>query len=305
MNNKLKVVTLVVFFALLTWGVFLLAGYNQQAPNNDGDFTVAVSIFPLQDIVKNIAGESSQVVQVLPTGVSPHTYEPTIQDKSMLENADIVFYIGGGLDNWMIEGASEEARLVDLSKYVNIEEDHDQEDDDANHEHEEDPHYWLSMSIMEELSKIIADELGVANPQNIEVYEQNSVSYIEELKASREDLAAQLESLVNKKIITFHGGFDYFADDFGLEVAATIEEFPGKEPSPAYLSEVASVIEQNNLNAIFKEPQLSDSIITPLAQDYGIEVYTLDPLGGVEDRLTYIELMEYNVRTIITANTTQ
>ncbi len=59
---------------------------------------VAVSIFPLTELVKSIGGDFVEVTTVLPVGASPHTFEPKPKDMVRFSNAKVVFMVGGGLD---------------------------------------------------------------------------------------------------------------------------------------------------------------------------------------------------------------
>src|SRR5690606_16408237 len=113
----------------------------------------------------------------------------------------------------------------------------------------------------------------------------------------------KFSKVTKRQFITFHSAFNYLAADFNLEIVATIEEFPGKTPSSKYLHHVVEEIIVHQVKILFKEPQLSEEIVSSLASDYEAKVYTLDPLGGVPGRETYLELMKYNLETIYLALT--
>jgi zinc transport system substrate-binding protein len=74
-----------------------------------------------------------------------------------------------------------------------------------------------------------------------------------------------------------------------------IEEFPGKEPSPKYLADVVDKAKRLGASAIFAEPQFSPKAAEAIARESGKRVIKLDPLGGTDDRKTYVDLLRYNV----------
>src|SRR6056297_312515 len=64
--------------------------------------SVVVSIHPVYDLVRQVAGETADVERMLPIGASPHTFDPTPRDVARLVNADLVVTVGG-LDRWLRE----------------------------------------------------------------------------------------------------------------------------------------------------------------------------------------------------------
>ena len=76
---------------------------------------------------------------------------------------------------------------------------------------------------------------------------------------------------------------------------------PGTEPTPGQLTELQELVDEYSVPALFSEPQMSDDVIKPFADDVELPVYEMDPLGGVSGRQSYVELIKYNADTIINA----
>ena len=91
------------------------------------------------------------------------------------------------------------------------------------------------------------------------------------------------------------------ADEFGLEIVGAFEPFPGKQPTPRYLAALQEKARSHGVTALFSEPQLSNQAVAAFVGDIGLKLYVLDPLGGVEGRGGYIELLEYNTDIIVKA----
>jgi zinc transport system substrate-binding protein len=102
-------------------------------------------------------------------------------------------------------------------------------------------------------------------------------------------------------MIVFHDAWFYFADYFDLEIVGAFEPIAGKSPSPKYLQSILDKIEKNNIDVLFIEPQLDPEIALAMAQGLVDNFEVLDPIGGLDERDSYINLIDYNVKTIIKA----
>lgn len=302
---------------LITLGIIIVAiiagliyTNEQSRTNTTTEIKVGCSILPVCDIVKNVSGDKITIIQILPNGVSEHEYEPSISDQEKLTGVKATFLIGAELDPWaetMTKNVSSNAQIIDLSKTVDLKhheetENHDEEkEEEHEHEGEFDPHYWLSIKNAQKIAQSIKDKLSEVDPHNKDLYQSNFDKYNQELETLYIESKQKLELINNKEIITFHEAFGYFAEEFNIKIITTIEPFPGQEPTPAYLNELSEIIEKHNIKILFKEPQLSDRIVASLTEQYDIKLYTLDPIGGIDGRNSYIDLIKYNVDTIYTA----
>ena len=116
------------------------------------------------------------------------------------------------------------------------------------------------------------------------------------------DILAATSSLPNKMLITFHDTFPYFARDYGFTVAATFEEFPGKEPSPRAIKQLREIIQSAHVAALFSEPQYSAKAMQVFAQEFKIPVVQLDPMEtGDGGRDFYERVMRKNLETLVGA----
>lgn len=273
--------------------IYLLSGGIKPATDNSEFIKVAASFAPISDIARQVGGNKIEVVQLLPDGSSPHTYEPLASDQIALAGTEIAFLIGLDFDNWavaMLDASAPEAKTITLERDIALK---------ASDETGSDPHYWLSYTNAKQMADTIAVELGKFDAPNKDFYLANASAFKASLDTDRKLALEKISQLSDKGIVTFHDAFSYFATDLGLNILTSIEPYPGKEPSAQYLAEVGEVVKTQRVKVLFKEPQLSDSLVTALAQDYGILVETLDPAGS--KTLSYRELMQYNVDTIVKA----
>lgn len=296
-------------FILLLAAVCALAAIwyfasNQEQPGQSGKTTVGTTIFPLYDIAQNIAGDKLEVINLLPAGASPHTFELTPSDIKDLQNTRVVFAIGQGLDAWT-ENITDSVNNVEIYTVENgitlkpfgSEQAHEPEED--HHEHGDyDPHYWLSTVNAKTIAKNIGDKLVEIDPDNKNFYQQNLSDYHRELDQVKNDAAEILNGLNSKELIVFHESWNYFAEEFNLEIVGTFTPTPGQEPTVQYLKELQDTALEHNAKAVFSEPQLSAESIEPFVKDLGLKLYVLDPIGGVPGRDSYINTLLYNARTV-------
>jgi zinc transport system substrate-binding protein len=306
--KKIGIILLVLFI----FGIFLTK--ENRKPAGELPSTKAVAtIFPLYDIVRNIAGNEVKTELLLKPGASPHTYDPSPKDIEMLSQSQALFAIGHGLDDWVVKLAEAEKintvivdNNIDLIKTdekdegagTKIEQDNTGEEKEI-HEHEGvDPHYWLSIPNAMKIAEQVKTELSSLFPEKAFLFEKNYKDYQTLLTDLNNQINSRINQLTNKNIATFHSAWGYFARDHGLYIVTTFEEFPGEEPSPKYLKEFQEKVVQQNIKVIFSEPQFSSAPLSPIAADLGVKLGILDPLGGVEGRNSYFELLQFNLEQI-------
>lgn len=144
----------------------------------------------------------------------------------------------------------------------------------------------------------LADTLTAIDPENAAKYKANAKRFADRLDVLNKQVSSELQSVAGKPVFLFHPSIRYLLKRYKLVYAGAIEEFPGKEPSPKYIAELSNKIKANRANAVFTEPQLPEAPAKTISEVLGINLYTLDPIGGVEGRMRYTELILYNAKTL-------
>jgi zinc transport system substrate-binding protein/manganese/iron transport system substrate-binding protein len=263
-----------------------------------GTVKVAVTVFPVYDIARQIAGPVADVVLVLPPGASPHTFEPTPTNVRGLGGASVLFVVGHGLDDWaarLARGAGVR-RLVPIDDSIALRR--------VNGVHADgsvDPHYWLSAVNGKQIARTIGVELERLAPEQHAAIQASLARYLEKLDVADTEIRRLLADLPTRRIATIHDAFRYFADAYGLEVAAVFEPYAGLEPSPRFIIEFQNKIRASGVRMVFTEPQLSVGALRAIARDLGVELGVLDPLGGLPGREGYIELLLFDAHAVAAA----
>jgi zinc transport system substrate-binding protein len=273
---------------------------------------VLTSFAPIHSLTLNVAGDAADVSVLIPPATGPHDYSFSPSDLAKIARADVLILNGVGLESWLDKGVKAagkpDLRIVDSSRGIdlitgiqmrNLAGTKSEPDPDAGGPN---PHIWLSPRNAIQQVKNICEGLAASDPQNAQVYRNNADAYVHRLMILDDDIRAATSSLPNKTLITFHDTFPYFARDYGFTVAATFEEFPGKEPSPRAIKQLREIIESAHVAALFSEPQYSAKAMQVFAQEFKIPVVQLDPMEtGNGGRDFYERVMRKNLETLVGA----
>jgi zinc transport system substrate-binding protein len=270
------------------------------------------TIQPLAAILTEMTRGRGEVMRLLSPGSSPHTFDPRPSDAVMMERAKALFYAGPGLDKEWIDRMPATLKIEMLklvpAEYLQPMNAHDHghgHGQEANrHRHGEekfDPHFWTDPLTVKAMLPALREELSRLDPEGQPVYQRNEARFAAELVELHHRTAAILEPVKGRAVLLFHPSFQYLLNRYGLEMAGTIEPFPGREPSPKALHELIKKVKRLGIGAVFTEPQLSRRPAQVIAEAAGLELYELDPIGGGEGRATYEELILYNAHTLATA----
>jgi zinc transport system substrate-binding protein len=298
------------------------AACGKKADSASGDKArVAVSIFPLYDVARRVAGDRLDVVLVLPPGRTEHSYDPTPGEMARVAKAKLAISVGLGMDGWLekiVQGAAgsdvptlQLGPRVDPRKMTNEEvgvEAVEEAGEEPGHAGQhgkreegrgaEDPHFWLDPVRMKRAVDAMVEAFITLDPAGAEGFRARS----EEVKKSLDDLHKGLDAKskgwTKHTIVTFHGSMGYFAERYGLTVAAVVEPFPGREPTPRYLKEVLEAIEKSHASALFSEPQLDKRPAQVIADQSKVPLFELDPIGGTEGADTYEKLLTRNAEVL-------
>ena len=293
--------------ALLTV-VAVLHGCRRQpaASRTPGPLRVIVTVPPLAGIVKPLLPADAQISTLIPPGRSEHGYEFTPKDVAAVAQADVVVYVGLGLEprveSYLERTPSPIRRDVCFATVVGIAEDahdHGHDHDHAAGEHDHagpDPHLWLDPSLVARLVPAVQAAAGAAlPPESRQSLAASSARLLTDIESLDAECRAALEPFRGRSIVTHHAAWGRFADRYGLKVAAVIRPVETAEPTPEALNEVVAAIRASGATVIFVEPQFSAQAAERIAAAAGVKVATIDPLGDGD----WFKLMRENTRILV------
>ena len=276
------------------------------------EISVVTSIKPLHSLTSYIMEGVGEPELIIDGVASPHNFQIKPSHAKMLQNADLVIWIGEDLESFLptaLKSIPKDAvvfELLDQSglkklkfREKNIFEGHDdhghdehakKEDDHDNHGHDDhghghgsfDPHIWLDPANAKVIVKKITNQLSKIDKDNASKYKANSKKVIKDL----DGLIKEVKNEINKdaSFVVFHDAYQYFEKRFGLSVIGALTVNPDVMPGAEQLSEIREVIEHEKAKCIFSEPQFNPNIINSIASDTGVKTGVLDPLGANIDK---------------------
>jgi ABC-type Zn uptake system ZnuABC Zn-binding protein ZnuA len=269
---------------------------------------VAATIFPLYDLVRHVAGPAAEVVLLVPAGASPHTFTAKPSQIRALTGSTAVFAIGHGLDDWAVRLARDlgiaETIVVDtqIALRASSPEGHTEDAAGVSHQHGAvDPHYWLAIPNASRMVQTITETLQRLDPAAAEDYQRRAAAYREQLEMADRTLRQQLGACPHHAFAVFHSAFEYFAAAYDLQIVATFEPQPGREPTPRHVEHFLQQVRAHHLTVLFIEPQLPPGPLQSVARDLGVTLRELDPLGGSAGRDSYLAMMHFNTAQLAAA----
>ncbi len=278
---------------------------NSGSGPGDSPATAAVRVVTtttiFADIVHAVGGDRVTVTSIIPAGVGPEDYEPKPDDARRISDATLIVSNGVGLDdfleNLIASGAAGQTPRLVLGEGIPA----------LTVDGEPNPHFWLDPTLVKHyyLPKIVA-RLSELDPADKATYEANAAAYGSQLDALDAELKAKIQEIpqANRKLVTFHDAFPYFARHYGFEIVGVMLENVGQEPTAADLAALVDNVKAAHVKAVFSEAQFSPKLSQTLAQEAGVAsvVTTLynDALGPAPAD-TYLGVMRWNVDEIVKA----
>ena len=267
------------------------------------EIKVVTTIKPIHSLVSGVMDGVSNPTLIIEGSNSPHNFSLKPSHAKMLEEADIVFWIGEDLESFMEKPLNSLAKnavqisFMDLKsieklkfREMNDHDDHghddhhghEDEDDDSSHDghnHGEfDAHIWLDPANAKVMISEIAHELSELDPSNKSNYEKNA----EKMTASLDDLIERVSTSIpkNPSFIVFHDAYQYFENRFNIKAAGALTLNPEVLPGAKQIAEIQELIEHDSVKCIFSEPQYNPKIVEMLSADMKVSTSVLDPLGA-------------------------
>ena len=261
--------------------------------------SVVVSILPQAFIVERIGGSHVSLEVLVKPGVSPATYAPTPSQIQTLSQADVYFHIGVPFENKFLPTIREmlpSLQIVDMRTNIEL-----REASAEHHEHHDhhdcaavdgkDPHIWLDPHLVKIQAATVSATLSEHLPEQRSVFEANLAQLESDLDALDREIKAILGHFQGRSFFVFHPAYGYFADAYGLEQRAF--EVEGKAPTPKQMEDLIERARQNNIRALFVQPQFATANAQVIANEIGADLVFLDPLS--KDYITNLREMAQRI----------
>ena len=282
------------------------------------DIKVVASIKPIHSLASYLMDGVGKPDLIVDGYASPHGFAMKPSHAKMLQNADLIFWVGEDLENFLekpLKSIAKKAEKIELMEIKgltklsfrerNIFESHDdhkehghkedKHDDHKEHGHKEDkhddhhghahgehdPHIWLDPMNAKVILSEMAEHLIEKDPNNASKYKAN----LKKAHKALDNLAKKVKSELKGdfKSIVFHDAYQYFEKRFDVNVLGAFTVNTDVLPGAEQLAEIREVIEHEKVTCVFSEPQFNPDIIKAVAKDTNIKTGVIDPLGATLD----------------------
>ncbi len=307
MQYLLIIVVIIVIISLNVIYVYALSSEAESRSENlnSSKLNVIASFYPLYEFTKKIGGEKIELSTAIPFGIEPHDWEPTPQDISKLNTADIIIYNSKGFDSWLNQ--FKQSKLIDVSAELELiksnepKEDFDKAD---NYNLIYDPHIWLDPILVKNISQTIGNNLIKIDPNNTNYYLQNTDSFIKELDLLDQQIRKSLINCELKDFISFHEAFHYFANRYGLTQHSVYESLSSEgEILPQQIIKIISLAKSLDIDTIYSEELKNQRLAQTFASEIpNGKVLLLSPIENInkeqEKNIGYIYKMKKNIENL-------
>ena len=273
---------------------------------------VVTSVAPITDIVKNIGGEKIDLMGIIPEGSDSHTFELVPSDVVKMHDADLVIIDGLNLEGSMEKVANEirnKNHLLQLLKLGDNTVTQDQWIFDFSFPKEKgdpNPHLWLNVVYAMKFANLTKDKLIEMDTKNAAYYSSNADRYISLLKKLDQGIMQAVQTVppLNRKLLTYHDSWAYFAPRYGMEVVGAVQPSDFGEPSPQYVAKLIDQIRSEKVTAIFGSEEFQSKVVAQVGKEGNVTiVQTLndDALPGNpgDSNHTYVGMMLENMKNMI------
>ena len=278
----------------------------------NAEIKVVASIKPIHSLASYLMDGIAKPDLIVDGYASPHGFAMKPSHAKMLQNADLIFWVGEDLENFLEKPLASIAKKAEKIELINshdlqvlkfrernIFDDHDdhghddhgkKEDDHDDHGHDDhdghahgefDPHIWLDPINAKAMLNEMAEHLIENDPKNETKYKSNLAKALQEIDKLTIDVMTDLSNSVSS--IVFHDAYQYFEERFNVKVLGAFTVNTDVMPGAEQLVEIREIIEHDKVACVFSEPQFNPDIINAVAKDMKIKTGVLDPLGATLD----------------------
>lgn len=296
---KVAIIAIVIVIPLSSIVVYVTDSNQQFTINDNSKLQVISSFYPLQEFSQNVGQKKVDVTLLVPPGIEPHDWGPTIKDVQRLQQSDLIIINGIGFETWVdnLTEINYQGVIVDTSNGILVKSINEKKEHNEDFHNSGDPHIWLNPATVKIQVQNIANAFSNSDPKNQQYYQSNAVKYTEQLDLLDLKIRNELSGC-SSDFIAFHDAFSYFADEYNLNQYTIIQSNnPRGEATAKTLENVISMAKELNIKVIFSEENVNPKTSEIIANEIGGKVLILSPIE-VFTSGTYISRMTENLNNL-------
>ncbi len=279
----------------------------------DGAVNIATTVAPITSIIANIAGGTGATINgVVPERTNSHTFEPKPSDAATLEKADVVFINGLVLEeptkDLALANLKDGAVICELGTQILPESEYIYDFSFPLEGGKPNPHLWTNPPMAKEYASVARDLLSQINPSNADIYAANYEAYAAKVDALDAAMAEATATIPEgqRKLLTYHDAYAYFALHYGYEVIGAIQPSSFDEPTPKEIADLITQVKESGVTAVFGSEVFPSPVLEQIGAETGVRYVDVlrddDLIGKPGDaEHSWLGLMRFNYVTMVEA----
>ena len=296
---------------LACWVVLCGAGLAAAGP-----LQVAALHPLLADLARQVGGERVEVYNLAGEGGNLHRFEPRPADLQRMQASALVLASGKNLEPYLgrLKSSLGGVTVVEVGRTIPSLTVRAGAADHGGVSHEEhgahgagslDPHWWHGVDNMRRAARVVAKALAEKDPAGADYFMERSNAYGRRLDALKSWADAELWKIPReqRKLVTAHNAFGYFAREFGFEVIAVAGLNQEQNTTPQEQAETLTAVKNAGVRAVFPEKSTSGKVLDSIATTLGVRLG--EPLiadgNGTGKDAGFEAMIRHNVTSITQA----
>ncbi|MDP8927719.1 MAG: metal ABC transporter substrate-binding protein [Actinomycetota bacterium] len=305
-----------VFAMGVAWALLAACGASgsaQPSPPAEWDrLKIATTVSPITSLAASIAGDRADITGIVPEGTNSHTFEPKPSVAGLLSTSDVLYMNGLGLEEPTRALAEQNlkagAEIVELGSAVLPDSEFVYDFSFPREEGRPNPHLWTDPPLARRYAEVIKDDLSKRDPANADYYQRNYEEFaqlVDQLDSAMRQAFSTIPA-ANRKVLTYHDSFAYFAKDYGFQVIGAIQPANFEEPTPREVAELIEQVRREHVPAIFGSEVFPSPVLEQIGKETGVryvDVLRDDDLPGApgDPEHSWLGLMRFDYATITEA----
>ncbi len=278
------------------------------------EVNVVTTVPTLAALVKEVAGSDAKVRSLALPNQDPHFVDPRPSFVLALHRADLLVYIGLGLEIGWLPSLIAESRNADIQPgrpgHLDASrvcgEILGRPDGPVDRSRGDvhpggNPHYLLNPYYALRVARAVADRLAHLDPDHASGYRHRFDAFSSRLKSRIQSWEKKMSPYRGRPIVGYHQSLVYFARWMRLREAGFIEPLPGISPSPRHLASLILRMRKNGVKVLVSEPWYDAETTRIVAQKTSSSIVRLPGGVGSEGTHDYIDYIDYIVSRFLHA----
>ncbi len=258
---------------------------------------VVASIKPLQLIAAAITDGVSTPELLVPATLSPHHFALRPSDVVALGNADLIVWVGPGLETFLVdlmEQGDRDKKVIEVASIREIrlldQEGHAMEENTDHY----DPHVWLSTENARVIASAIHAHLVETDAGNAEVFSRNLQRFLSEMDLLDQALQQQFTDLKERPFAVYHNGTQYLEEQLSIRHAFVLVPDHERQPGIRHLMSLRENLAATRPGCLLEDINTNPATVETVFQNTPVRRVLLDTMGSQQtvDHSAYRRLME-------------